>query len=201
MPGSSRPRTLAPVRTWYERLGVATDATPDEIHRAYRRLARRTHPDAPGGDAARMAELNEAWRVLSDPSRRARYDAGLRAGARSPDDPADDGTDGGPAPGPGSGRRRFPVFTVLALVTVAVLFIGSAYARRDPSAPAPSPVDGVIEPGSCVQILPGDLVEEVPCSGPRAGTASAVLQPGSVCPSPTGAFIDRRLRTVCVLPG
>ncbi len=196
------------MRTWYERLGVATDATPDEVHRAYRRLARRTHPDAPGGDAARMAELNEAWRVLSDPVRRARYDAELRARASSVDDPFDDPVDGagdgaagGPGQGPrhGPGRRRFPVFTVLALVTAAVLFVGSAYARRDPGAPAP--VDGVIEPGSCVQILPGDLVEEVPCAGPRAGTASAVLQPGSACPSPTGAFIDRRLRIVCVLPG
>lgn len=150
-----------------------------------------------------MAELNEAWRVLSDPARRARYDAGLRAGTPVPDDLADDGTGGAPEHGAvrGSGRRRFPVFTVLALVIVAVLFVGSAYARRDPAAPVPSAVDGVIEPGSCVQILPGDLVEEVPCSGPRAGTASAVLQPASVCPSPTGAFIDRRLRTVCVLPG
>lgn len=64
---------------YYERLGVARDASQDEIKKAFRRLARETHPDANPGDAsaeARFREIAEAYEVLSDPQRRARYDRG-----------------------------------------------------------------------------------------------------------------------------
>jgi molecular chaperone DnaJ len=65
--------------THYERLGVSPAATTAEIKAAYHRLARRVHPDAGGGQVgAEMAAANEAWRVLSDPGRRAVYDASLR---------------------------------------------------------------------------------------------------------------------------
>ena len=58
--------------THYQLLGVAPTASVDEIRAAYRRLARALHPDAHGGAAApAMASVNEAWRVLSDPGRRA----------------------------------------------------------------------------------------------------------------------------------
>jgi hypothetical protein len=59
--------------THYQLLGVAPTATMAEIRAAYLRLARRHHPDA-GGDSARMRELNEAWTVLGDASRRRAYD-------------------------------------------------------------------------------------------------------------------------------
>lgn len=62
----------------YEILGVARDATTDELRRAYRRAAFRLHPDrAAGGDAA-MVRLNEAWDTLKDAGRRAAYDRTLR---------------------------------------------------------------------------------------------------------------------------
>ena len=64
---------------YYQRLGVGRGATRIEIQRAYRELARRFHPDAPGGDDRRMAQLNEAWQVLSDEGRRRDYDRRLRA--------------------------------------------------------------------------------------------------------------------------
>lgn len=57
----------------YGVLGLAPDAAPEDIKRAYRRKAREHHPDA-GGDAERFKEVTQAYEVLSDPERRARYD-------------------------------------------------------------------------------------------------------------------------------
>jgi hypothetical protein len=62
--------------THYEVLGVDRAATHATIRSAYRRLARRHHPDL-GGDAHAFAALAEAWRVLSSQELRDRYDAGL----------------------------------------------------------------------------------------------------------------------------
>ena len=61
-----------------EALGVSPDATAEEIHRAYRRLARRYHPDLNRGPEARARfdELSDAYAVLNDPQRRAGYDRG-----------------------------------------------------------------------------------------------------------------------------
>lgn len=63
-------------KDYYEVLGVARDAPQEAVKKAYRRAARKFHPDlskAPDA-AARMSEVNEAWAVLSDPERRAAYD-------------------------------------------------------------------------------------------------------------------------------
>ena len=65
--------------TYYELLGVRPEASPEEIQRAYRLLARRHHPDvAPDADRVTMAAINGAWAVLSDPGRRRIYDDTLR---------------------------------------------------------------------------------------------------------------------------
>ncbi len=61
---------------YYNELGVKSDATQDEIHKAYRRLARKYHPDInkePGAED-RFKRLNEAHEVLKDPKRRRYYD-------------------------------------------------------------------------------------------------------------------------------
>lgn len=77
---------------YYATLGVARDASQDDIKKAYRRLARKYHPDvSKEADAGkRMAAINEANEVLSDPEKRKVYDAvGHQAwaqGARSTDD-------------------------------------------------------------------------------------------------------------------
>jgi curved DNA-binding protein len=60
----------------YQLLGVPADASTEEIHRAFRQLARRHHPDlnAAAGADARFKEILGAYEVLSDPGERARYD-------------------------------------------------------------------------------------------------------------------------------
>ena len=64
------------MRDYYEVLGVDRGASPEEIKRAFRRLAREHHPDVKKDDpeAERFKEINEAYQVLSDPERRAQYD-------------------------------------------------------------------------------------------------------------------------------
>ena len=62
---------------YYEILGIKRDAKPDEIKKAYRRLARKYHPDVNPGDKAaeeRFKLMSEAHDVLSDPKKRSVYD-------------------------------------------------------------------------------------------------------------------------------
>src|SRR5690349_760410 len=67
----------AAARDFYEVLGVPKTASPEEIQRAYRKLARTYHPDvnADPGAEERFKEIAEAYDVLSDPDTRHRYDA------------------------------------------------------------------------------------------------------------------------------
>jgi molecular chaperone DnaJ len=58
----------------YSTLGVSKTATPEEIKKAYRRLAHEHHPDKGNGDSIKFKQINEAYQVLSDPNKRAQYD-------------------------------------------------------------------------------------------------------------------------------
>ncbi len=59
---------------YYKTLGISKSATPEEIKRAYRKLAHQYHPDKKGGDEAKFKEANEAYQTLSDPQKKSQYD-------------------------------------------------------------------------------------------------------------------------------
>jgi len=64
-------------KDFYRELGVSSDAKPDEVKKAYRKLARENHPDANPGNAAaeqKFKAVSEAYGVLSDPKKRKEYD-------------------------------------------------------------------------------------------------------------------------------
>ncbi|HWZ65340.1 MAG TPA: molecular chaperone DnaJ [Patescibacteria group bacterium] len=67
-------------RDYYEVLGISKSASADEIKKAFRRLAVKHHPDKEGGDEAKFKEINEAYEVLKDTSKRQRYDQFGHAG-------------------------------------------------------------------------------------------------------------------------
>lgn len=66
---------------YYERLNIEKSATAQEIRRAYRTLALQYHPDKPGGNAEQFKKIGEAYEVLSDFDKRARYDDKLAQNA------------------------------------------------------------------------------------------------------------------------
>jgi hypothetical protein len=138
--------------TLYEILGAPADASDDQLRQAYRRAARRLHPDVnPEVDADAMLQLNRAWAVLGVPDRRRSYDRSLQGPGPGPvEGEVTDGSAGGPAAGPDASEdpRLPPLARVLrpSAVIIAVLlviFLVTAYAGprpggRTPSDPPPS---------------------------------------------------------------
>jgi curved DNA-binding protein len=93
-------------RDYYDVLGVPRDASTDDIRAAYRRLARKYHPDVNKDEDAgeRFAEASEAHEVLRDPEKRVRYDRLGRNWKAGQDVSGAEGFGGGPR-GPGAGGR------------------------------------------------------------------------------------------------
>ena len=179
------------------------DATAAEIRDAYRRLARRHHPDRGAADAGAMAAINEAYRVLGDPARRAVYDAARRGPARrrrrrddhdaEPRQPVRPIVDSTPARIPWklmlgmAGRRRRR----------------RARRRRAVRAAGPEPPDNLLEPGSCVTIEVNGDAREITCTGDDGElVVEALVAIGDRCPDGTAGHRDRQGRGLaCVSVG
>ena len=208
-PGRS-PRSVCAIDTYYDRLGIRPDAPADEVREAYRRLARQYHPDAHGGAASpEMAEINAAWRTLSDPGRRAMYDASLRsptAGTFARSVPVDRLQEERypVAPRPvASGSSRFPFGPIAGLVGGAMVlgFIFSALTNR--GAPGdPPPVDPIIRNGDCVVVEANADARKVACDQPNDGIVTSFIPFDATCPFGTEAHRDRQgMGIACVTIG
>ena len=188
----------------YQTLGVSPDATVDEIRAAYRELARKYHPDVARDDrdasAPTMTAINRAWFVLGDAARRAVYDAEIAprrvtsstasSSVASSSTLANLRVDDGPA--------RFPWRFILALIglaTAGILVMGILGGDTEPT-----PVDRVVQVGSCVQV-DRNLLEaiEVDCGDPHDGVVVELVPFDAVCPSGTEGFRDRQgMGRVCL---
>jgi len=102
---------VAQSKDLYKVLGVSDKASADEIKKAYRKLAKKYHPDANQGDARaseRFKEIGEAYGVLSDPEKRKKYDNMRRLGAFGFGGGAKRSSGGGAGPRPGPGAQPPP---------------------------------------------------------------------------------------------
>jgi len=199
-----------PRPTHYDILGVAPSADVAEIRDAYRRLAREHHPDRVAssdraGVEAEMPAINEAYGVLSDPARRAVYDATLRGGpasVRGPAAPRMTGFD--PAPTMPTfpshlGPARIPWRSVMFFATLAIVGIVVLAQFSEPGEPRGP--DGIIRIGSCVTIEPNGDAREVLCTADPAVdlVVEAFVPFDDSCPGGTVAHRDRQgMGVACV---
>jgi hypothetical protein len=180
----------------YATLGVRSDATEKEIRDAYRALARRYHPDREPSAAARMASINEAYRVLGEPARRAVYDATLRGtgsavGPSAPRPHAPPSAATPPRQPLPPARYPWKLVLVLFLIGTTVVLIGAAiYRPKDPGPP-----DNLLEPGSCVTIETNGDAREINCTeAPGELVVSALIGMDEHCPAGTEGHRDRQGR-------
>lgn len=191
---------------------MSSSATRDEIRVSYRRLARQHHPDAKGdASAERMSQINEAWRVLSDPGRRAVYDAQSRGSAAARGQTGGQAASGftgtstagvRTAPGPSVVAQvvtpaRFPwrFMLVVASLGVAFILLNAALTKPDKG----DVPDNLINAGSCVNVVENGDAVEVSCGGTHDGVVDSLITVGGVCPSDTEGHRDRQgMGEVCV---
>jgi molecular chaperone DnaJ len=182
---------------------VRPDAAQREIRDAYRSMARQHHPDQ-SRDGRSMPAINEAYRVLGDPGRRAVYDADLRRLGSAAQPAARPAPRAGPttvhARTVDATPARFPWKLVagMAAVGAAVVIAGAAlYEPAPPDGP-----DNVLQPGSCVELESNNDVREVTCDGDDDLVVQTIVPFDTSCPSGLSAYRDRQgMGIACVSRG
>ena len=133
-------------KDFYQVLGVPDTATPEDIKKAYRRLAKQYHPDAnPSNPSAadRFKEVSEAHTVLSDAEKRKQYDAMRRYGAFEPRAPGGAGRRSG-APGAGPSVEEFDINDLGGLGGLGDIF-SSIFGRSRRDEPVTETLETVVE--------------------------------------------------------
>jgi molecular chaperone DnaJ len=173
------------------------------------------HPDrAESGSADEMAAVNEAYRVLNEPGRRALYDRSLDgttpAGSAVPRSARPDDVDvfttlrrptyNYAASHPADvtpARVPWRFLGVLTAIGVGSVLLGAALV----DGPAERQPDGVIRSGSCVEIMPNTDAREVRCEGAGDLVVEQLIPTGGRCPAGTTPHRDQLgLGVACVLP-
>lgn len=152
--------TTASQTTHYDTLRVDRHASAHRVRHAYRRLAQRFHPDKhPGGgdSAAVMARINEAYAVLSDPARRAAYDASLRLRSGAAPRSARAATMAAGL----QDRFGWSGWLLLAIASIAVLTLGYVMLKTlAPAAPVfPPPAASAAPPVDSTPLAPVPSIE------------------------------------------
>jgi curved DNA-binding protein CbpA len=171
-------------RDYYGILGVGRDAGPDEIKRAYRRLARELHPDVNPDAAAqeRFAEVSAAYEVLSDPEKRRIVDLG-----------------GDPLGNGGAGAAGADPFSAFGLGDIMDAFFGGGAAggrSRGPRSRVQPGADALIRMQltleECASGVTRDLAVTPPSSAPSARAPAP--RPAAARPAATSAVAAARCR-------
>ena len=174
----------------YDVLGVPTTASAIEIREAYRRAARRLHPDqaarsgAPAGASTAMADVNEAYRVLRDPARRRSTTPSLRgrSSAVPPPGRPTGGRVGADTPGIRPGGTG-PLPMEAGAGDGGARHHRRAHRRRA-GAPgtAGAPPDNILQTGSCVAIEYTGDAREVNCTGHGDLVVRTIVPFDQACP-------------------
>lgn len=212
-------------RDLYEVLGAEESASREELKKAYRKLAKKYHPDANPGDAGaeeRFKEVSEAYDILGDPDKRARYDQMRKGGGGFSWSSTGGGEDGSPFGDggladilrsmfgggfehAGFGRRQAPRTTVAVEVPFRTAALGGTV-RANLQVPSTCPVcmgSGGSGRSSCDQcggrgmVQKGEMVMPCPACGGSGETFSSVC---SACRG-TGETMSMETVDLKVPPG
>lgn len=185
---------MATDRTFYEVLGVDPGSEIAVIREAYRRRARQRHPDVAGpgpGAGEDMAEINRAWKVLSDPTSRAEYDSRIHRGSAAARaeriaTPGFARVDGVAPLAPARVSWR----ALLALAAMGAAFVLLVDAFSSPN--APTKPDQLLASGSCVVLDARSEAVEVSCDGPHDAVVRQLVAFDRTCPFATEPHRDRQ---------